>query len=143
MNKSDIELYKEIQRNAEMGMKAIDTIQDKVYDDDLSLQLSKLNMKYVELRNKSLQRLVEGKAEPYHSNAVQDLILKSGIHMNTMLNTSTSHIADMVIQGSTRGVTQMCKSMNRYGGSAKESVEMAKEFMDFEENSIKRLKKYL
>ncbi|HKM04096.1 MAG TPA: hypothetical protein VJZ04_05820 [Lachnospiraceae bacterium] len=143
MNKADIEVYKEIQRNAEMTMKAIDTVQDKVYDDDLALQLSKQNMKYTELRNKSIDKLLTGKADPYHGNAIQDVKLVSGIHMSTMLNTSTSHLAEIMIQENNRGLTHMWKSLNQHGNSSKEAMEIANELVNFQESNIRSLKRYL
>lgn len=56
-------------------MKAIDTISDKVYDDDLAVQLSKQALKYSEIHNKALDRILEGKAEPYRTNNVSQMML--------------------------------------------------------------------
>ena len=70
-------------------------------------------------------------------------MLATGIHSNTMFNTSTSHIAEMVIQGSNRGLTDMWKSLNHNKQAAKQSVEFAKELMDFEEKNIGCLKSFL
>lgn len=143
VNQSDIEVYREVQRNAETAMKAIDTIRDKVYDDDLALLLSRQNMEYSDIRNKALTKLIEAKAEPYRGNAVNDLMLKSGIHMNTMLNTSTSHVAELMIQGSSRGQAKMWKALNANGKYAMEASEMAEEIVKVEELGISAYKKYL
>lgn len=59
-------------------MKAIDTISDKVYDDDLAVQLSKQALKYSEIHNKALDRILEGKAEPYRTNHVSQMMLVGG-----------------------------------------------------------------
>lgn len=63
--------------------------------------------------------------------------------MNTLFNTSTSHLAELMIQGSNRGITQMCKVLNHNPQAAAMSMELAKELMDFEEKNIHILKKYL
>ena len=63
--------------------------------------------------------------------------------MNTILNTSTSHIAELMIRGSNRGIIDMNKTLNRYPDAKGSAVELAKELMDFEEKNITRLKKYL
>ena len=63
--------------------------------------------------------------------------------MNTLFNTSTSHLAELMIQGSSRGITQMCKVLNHNPQTQSMSVELAKELMDFEEKNINILKKYL
>ena len=51
MKRDDAEVLREVQKNTEMAMKAIDTISDKVYDDDLALQLSKQSLKYSQIHN--------------------------------------------------------------------------------------------
>ena len=87
--------------------------------------------------------MLEGRAEEYRSSGVTDLMLKGGIQANTLLNTSTSHIAELMIQGSNRGLTSMWKALNHYENAGNESTELARELMDFEEKTIEKLKKYL
>jgi hypothetical protein len=48
-----------------------------------------------------------------------------------------------MIQGSSRGLTNMWKSINHHQNSGNTSMEVAKELMDFETKSIERLKKFL
>ena len=79
----------------------------------------------------------------YQSSGFQELMLKSAITGNTMLNDSTSHIAELMIKGNNRGLTDMWKIMNHHKNAGKESVEVAKELMDFEEKCIQSLKVYL
>ena len=38
MRSQEVAVYKEIQKNTEMAMRAIDIINDKIYDEDLSRQ---------------------------------------------------------------------------------------------------------
>ena len=41
MKPEEIFIYRDIQRNTEMAIKAIDTLSDKVYEDDFALQISR------------------------------------------------------------------------------------------------------
>ena len=111
MKKDDAEILRGVQKNTEMAIKEIDTMSSKVTDDDLALQLSKQALKYSEIHNKALDKILEGKAEPYRTNNISQMMLVGGIHSNTLLNTSTSHIAEMMIQGSNRGITDMYKHL--------------------------------
>jgi ribosome-associated toxin RatA of RatAB toxin-antitoxin module len=70
-------------------------------------------------------------------------MLKGAIATNTAFNNSTGHIAEMMIQGSNRGLTDMWKIINHHENAGDVSMEVAKELMDFEERNIERLKKYL
>lgn len=143
MKKQEVNIYREIQRNTEMAMKAIDTISDKVYDDRLATQISRQSLKYSELHNEALKQLVAAKAEPYRSNYFSDMMLKGGIHSNTLLNTSTSHIAELMIKGSNMGVIEMEKVLNHNESAGEKPISLAKELLDFEAKNIERLKKYL
>lgn len=147
MKPEEINVYREIQKNAEMAVKAIETLGDKVYDDEFAHQISRQSLKYSDIRNKAMNRLLEAKAEPVHPNYLSDAMLKGGIHANTLFNTSTSHLAELMIQGSNRGITQMYKVLNHNPQLMKNgnshAVELAKELMDFEEKNISILKKYL
>lgn len=143
MQKQDLAIYRSVQKNAEMGLKAIDMISDKVYDAELARQLTRQGAKYSEIRSRAVDKLLKEKADPYRGTYMQDIMLATGIHSNTMFNTSTSHIAEMVIQGSNRGLTDMWKTLNHNKQAEKQTVEFAKELMDFEEKNIGLLKSYL
>lgn len=143
MKSDDAKVLREVQRNTKMAMKAIDTITDRVYDDDLSMHITRESMKYAELYNKATDRLLNGRAASYRENGIQDMMLKGGVRANTMLNTSTSHIAELLIQGSNRGLTSMWKAINHNENAGNVSMEIAKELMDFEEKNIEQLKSYL
>lgn len=143
MRSDDAKVLREVQRNTKMAMKAIDTISDRVFDDDLSMHIARESMKYADIYNKATDRLLGGKAASYRENGFLDIMLKGGVRANTMLNTSTSHIAELLIQGSNRGLTSMWKAINHNENAGNVSMEVAKELMDFEEKNIEKLKQYL
>lgn len=143
MKPEEIFIYRDIQKNTEMAIKAIDTLSDKVYEDDFALQISRQSLKYGDIRSRAMDKLLAARAEPVHTNYMADFMLKSAIHMNTLLNTSTSHLAELMIQGSNRGITDMCKSLNHNATGDSMAMELAKELMDFEEKNIEVMKRYL
>lgn len=143
MTSQEIAIYREIQKNTEMAIKAIDTISDKVYDDALAMQLSRQSLKYSEIHNAASKQLVAGKAEYYRSGVLADAMLKTGIHYNTMLNTSTGHIAELLIKGSTNGIIEMEKTLKHNERAGEKPVALAKQLIEFEEKNVARLKQYL
>ncbi len=143
MRSDDMRVLQEVQRNTKMAMKAIEAISEKIYDDGLSMQVTRESMKYGDIYNKATDRLLDGKAPSYKETGFEDIMLKGGVKANTMFNTSKSHIAELMIQGSNRGLTSMWKAINHHGNAGNISMEVAKELMDFEEKNIERLKKYL
>lgn len=143
MRTSDIVICREVQRNAEMAIKAIDTVADKVYNEDLNRNLTGQIIRYSQIKNKALDKLYDAKVQPYHANKLSELMLVGGIHSKTLLNTSTSHIAEMMIQGCSRGITEMQRVLNHNENGAEGVVGLAKELMTMEEKSIQGLKHFL
>ena len=143
MKQDDITILREIQRNTQMAMTTIDTLLDKTEDDDFTLKLSRQSIGYAKIHNDAVERLIEGQSGTYRSNQITDLALRGSLHMGTMLNISTSHMAEMMIQGSSRGITSMWKAMKHNDLATREAVELAQELVDFEQENIEKLKEYL
>ncbi len=143
MTSHEAAVYREIQRNTDMAMKAMNTIADKVSDDALSMQISHQSLTYSELHNEASRQLLQARAESYQSNVLSDALLKTGIHYNTMLNTSTGHIAEMMIKNSTNGILAMEKVLKHNGDAGPKPVALAKQLIEFEEKNVERLKQYL
>lgn len=144
MKKQDITIYREIQRNTEMAMKALDAVTDKIYDECLAAAVADQELQYSRLHDRAVQKLVEGKAQIYRSNAMENMMLKMGIGYNTLLNKSTGHIAEMIIKGSNNGVLEMEKVLAHNEEMAGASSRaLAKELIAMENSNIRNLKEYL
>lgn len=143
MKKDDQEILKEVQKNSRMSIKAIDTIMDKVSNDDLAYELARENLIYSSLHNKAVDTLIKKRGQTFQSRNMEDVMLESALHMNTMWNTSTSRIAELMIRSCNSGITSMWKTLNRNKHATDVSMEIAKEFLELETKSIERLKKYL
>ncbi len=143
MKHDDEMVLKEIQKSTQMGMTAIDTILDKIGNDDFSITLSRQSLHYADIHNRALDQILRQDGEGYRGSQIGEMMLKGSIHANTAFNVSTGHLAEMMIQGSNRGITSMYKSLKHNGLATDETVELAKELMDFEEKSIEKLKEYL
>lgn len=143
MREEDTAILKEIQKNTAMGLKAIHALSEKVMDDELTRQLDRQAVKYGELNNRAGKRLVEENEEQYRGSKLQDMMLTGSIEASTMFNTSNSHVAELMIQGSNRGITDMYKVLKHNERANAETVEFAKELMDFEEKSVQLWRDYL
>jgi len=143
VKKDDVALLREIQKNTEMGLHALEVINSKVYDDSLALQLARESFKYGEIHDRAKAQLLAKRQVPDPINKVEQIMLTASIQGNTLVDSSTSHVAEMLIRGSNMGLTSLWKSMNHNDQAEGYSVELAKELMDFEENNIRELKKYL
>lgn len=143
MNSQEIAIYREIQRNADCALKAIAVLSDKVYDEALALMMSKLTIRYTELYNEASKKLVEGKAEYYRTGPLTDALLRTSLQYHTLLNTSTGHIAELLIKENYREILEMEKTIKYNDHAGEGSYSLARQLIETEERSIARLKQYL
>ena len=143
MNRDDVSILKSVQKNTEMAMKAIDTIEPKVQNRELAMLLTKTSQKYSDLHQRAVSSLVEAKAGTYKGSTMENMMLVGGIHANTLMNSSTSHIAELMINGSNMGITDLNKAMNHHKEGGKASMEIARELLELEKYNLEEYKKYL
>ncbi len=143
MKKDDLKLYHSIQRNAGLAMSALDAVTERVYDKELSVEMSREFMAFADIHNRALKELTKEREEGYRNSQVQEVLKRSGLQMSTMLDSSTSHVADILIQENSKGVTDIWRNMKTYENAGKTCMELAEELAGFEEKNMERLKRYL
>ena len=67
----------------------------------------------------------------------------TGIQMNTIKDKSNSHIADMLIQGTTMGIIEGRKLLNNNPNADAEIVQILDNFVKMQENNVEKLKTFL
>ena len=66
---------------------------------------------------------------------------KMGMVMNTMLDTTTSHLAEMMINGATMGIIDLEKKLNDGGDG--EAERLARDVLRFEKETAERQSTFL
>lgn len=143
ISNEEVSVLQESCRNTRMALEAIDTILNKVYDEELSYELNCQANKFRELERKIHRAMKREGVKPKEQSRLERAMRWSAIQANTLLNTSTGHVADMMIQGNTRGITDLMKVTHNNKAKGSYANELANELMDFEEKSIEKLKSYL
>ncbi len=77
------------------------------------------------------------------NKAVTKLMTNMGIEMNTMLDDTPSHIAELMINGANMGIIKMNKHLNRNKTCKSETREMCENLMKFEKENNSKLEGYL
>ena len=139
----DLDLLEKTYQNASTGITALEAVLDKTKNVDMNAALHKQLQDYRELQDKAKNHLQMNGAKVKDNSFYEKAMMKGNVKMNTLLNSSQSHIAQMVIQGSTMGVTQMTKLLHENKNADGACVELAKEFVKKEEENIEVMKKYL
>lgn len=125
-----------------MAVNAIDALMGKVYNQEFAYELASQKNRFQEFERKAEAGLWQ------HGLMARKAILDKAmlwgaIQANTMLNISTPHVADMMIQGNTRGIAELMKVKHNNKNTGSFANELAEELMDFEEENIERLKRFL
>lgn len=141
-NYEEVNVLKETRKNASMAVNAIDALLGKVYNQEFAYELTAERNRF-----RDFERRAEAGLWEYgmlaRDSGMQKAMLWGSIQANTMLNISTNHVADMMIRGNTRGITDLMKAKHNNKNSGSFANDLAEELMDFEEENIERLKRFL
>ena len=140
--RAEASLCCDIYRNAKMGAESIINLLPAVEDKNLESELTVELTKYEEFASEAEKLLAEHGEKPLEESAFSRLMAKMGIKMNTMIDKTSSHVAQMVIEGAVMGITDIQKRLNDADSYGK-AEPIAKRLIAFEEGTIERMKEYL
>ena len=139
----NVELLNFIYQNAEMGKdttsQLIDIVEEESFVDLLKRQYGQYHSFFKAAQEKinELQKPAKGK------DSISKGMAYLMINVKTMRDKSSSHIAEMLIQGSTMGTVDLIKKMREYNDADNEILELADRLLKFEEKNIEELKSFL
>lgn len=124
------------------GTEAISSIIHKVTDRKLALELNRQACKFARLSEKTTGKLAREYETPAGRTAKKAKVW-AGMQMSTLSNSSTEHVAELMIRSNADSMTDMMKVLKANKDAKKDYLELAEEIMDFEEKCIETLKAYL
>lgn len=133
----------EINKGIKMGMDSISTISEKVEDNNLKDDLLFQYDKYNEILNRVNSELKNYDDFPKELPPMQKTMGYIEIQMSTLNDSSNSHIAEMLIKGTNMGIIKGVKLKNRNPDIEPTISNILDDFIQFQENNVEKLKKYL
>ncbi len=132
-------------KNVKMGADSIIDLMPKVTNEKMRAELTTQLEHYEGFAKDIRSLLFELGEEPKEESFMAKAMTKMGISFNTMVDQSASHIADIMIQGATMGVTDTTKLVREYENTScsEDALKLARESIKYEEESIERLKSFL
>lgn len=143
MERKKIRLADELYKISRMGMEATEIVLPKVGDDGLKEQIERQNSGYKSLVQRSEELLRQSGETPPEERSVEKWMLRGSTRLGTLLNKSSPHIAEMMINGSAMGILNVTKTLNRSPGEEGQAKELAGEYLAEEQRNIDSLKKHL
>ena len=140
---SEVNVLAELNKGTCMGRDAIHFILDKVSNDELKEELTKQYDKYKEISDKICELYPEySSGDPHETNAMNKFMTWSGVEMKTMMDDSSSKIAELLLQGTNMGIIEGRKLLN-HKDTDPEVHKLIQEYVKFQEEAVEKLKKFL
>ena len=138
-------LLEEIYKNAKMGAEALLSLLPKVADSKLRRDLTAQLDGYEGYAKQAEQMLCEQGKEAKDAGFWQKMTAKVGINVNTLVDSDTSHIAEMVIEGSNMNITASVKLLREYENCrvSEKALRLCRDMIDFEQKNVDTMQNYL
>ena len=143
LTSADMAVLNEAYRSSKKAQEAINTVISKVYDEDLALDLNRQALRFQNFEDRVTEKIRDASSRPEEETAVGRAMHWTALQANTMLNTSTEHVAELMIEEQANRITDLMKAVKKNKSARKDYCELAEELMDFEEKNIRCLKNYL
>ena len=136
-------ILNEINKGIKMGMDSISNVSEKVQDDNFKKDLKFQYDKYNDILNKVNTQLTNYDDFPKELNPMQKAMGWMSLEFNNIDDKSTSKIAEMMLQGTNMGIINGVKIINQKPTTDEPVKNILTEFVQFQENTVEQLKKYL
>ena len=139
----EIDILKEISKDAKMGMDSLTTVTDKAQDEKFKKVLNNQHDEYQNIFDRSQELLIQ-QGENYEDiPTMQKVMSWTGIQMSTMSDKSNSKLCELLIQGNDMGVVKGNKLLHNNEFTTPEIKNLLSDFIRLQEKNIDDLKKYL
>lgn len=137
------EFLNDVYKNAKMGMNSLSMLIDKTDDADMRRELQKELEKYTVFATKVTDELARMGKTPEEIGILQNVGLWAGVTVNALIDSTPSHIAQMIIEGSNMGIVELTKILNNAQNVDASAQKIALELMHMEEYRVQKMKRRL
>ena len=139
----EINVLDELNKGACMGKDAIAFIMDKVKDSELKKELEIQYNSYKSISEKICELYPEySEKQPHDTSAMNKVMTWYGIEMKTLMDDSTSKVAELLMQGTNMGIIEGRRLLNQKDTDV--AVEnLINEYVNMQEQAVENLKKFL
>ena len=139
----NLKLLNYIYQNAGMGKETIIKLIDMSNDEGYKKMLSSQLKEYEVICNKAEEKIKDLNKEAKDNNIFYKIGTYLIINFNTLINKTPSNLSELLIHGSTVGIVDIIRSINKYPNADKDILQLANELLKLEENNVEECKKYI
>ncbi len=139
----NIEFLNYIHQNALMGITTISQLIKIVENQDFLKHLNIQLEEYKNIDEKVIEMLRNQNEEEKDINKFAKASVYMNITIKTLVDKSSSHISQMMMEGSLMGIIDILKNLKRYSTANQKISNIAKKLLATEESNIENLKKFI
>lgn len=143
--KNTATLLQAVYKNVKMGGESLLNLMSRVKDEELKRAMTVQLSVYEAFASRAAKLLGEEGVKPEEEGVVTKLSAKWGMAMNTMMDSTSTHLAEMIIEGATMGVNDLIREIRdkENTDASEDSLRLARDVCAFEEKTIEEMKAYL
>ena len=140
---NDIDMLKCIAQNAEMGCQGVTAVRKRIDNKAVvDLLLTQLT-RYGKIFPAAGQMLRNRGESVHHISPVAKTMTRLSAQMDLRRDSTPSHVAEMMIKGSTMGVNKLVHNLREYDRADSSVTLLAKKLLDTEEEHIRELRAFV
>lgn len=136
-------LLQSVVENARTGLDACDQLLGRTKDAAIRDELMNQRAQYQSFAQDAERALYAAGGQPHRKNPMERMGMWMGVHINTMMDASAQHIAEIAIQGATMGVIGMTKDRADLPDADANAQGIASSFISCQQENIDSLKNFL
>lgn len=139
------ELLDAVYKNVKMAGDSIINLMPKVKDEKLKSDLTVQLSTFEAFASRAVKLLGREGEKPEQETWMARMGAKWSSMVNTMMDSSTEHLAEMMVDGATMGVNDMMEQLRgaKHADISREALNLAQSVKEYEERVIEEMKAYL
>lgn len=139
----DLELLQYVHETAAMGVEGLQDISQSIHNGALMQAVQAQVAEYSAIAQNSGELLHARGEQPKDPSLLARISSEVMSTVETLADSSTSKIAELVIRGNTMGVTKGIKHLHDYEGDDRKVRALAEQLLEAEEKNIAQMKPFL
>ena len=134
-------IYKNVKMASDSILNLMPKVQDERLKSDMTVQLST----YEAFASRAAKLLADEGVKPEEEGTITKMSAKWGSMLNTMRDSTSSHLAEMMVEGATMGVNDMLKQIRESENTtaSESALRLARDVCAYEEKTVEDMKNYL
>ncbi|WP_434310026.1 hypothetical protein [Hominifimenecus sp. rT4P-3] len=138
-----LSLLNHVYQNTQMGLESLPLLKSKSQDTTFQKAIDHQYREYKQINQRAQNLMKKKHITPKDVRPTAKMSATVMTNMKTLMDRSTSHLAEMVIQGNTMGVTQITRALHETKAPDAEVKALAQQLLKTTDNNLQALRKFL